>query len=44
MGSIVQNHYRTPVLILLCVALAAGLVAQGMILTRKIHNLEEERL
>ena len=34
----------TIVLILLCVALAAGLVAQGMILTRKIHNLEEERL
>ena len=32
------------VLILLCVALAAGLVVQGMILTRKIHNLEEERL
>ena len=32
------------VLILLCVALAAGLVTQGMILTRKIHNLEEERL
>ena len=29
------------VLILLCVALAAGLVVQGMILTRKIHNLEE---
>ena len=34
----------TIVLILLCVALAAGLVVQGMILTRKIHNLEEERL
>ena len=34
----------TIVLILLCVALAAGLVTQGMILTRKIHNLEEERL
>ena len=34
----------TIVLILLCVALAVGLVAQGMILTRKIHNLEEERL
>ena len=32
------------VLILLCVALAAGLVTQGMILTKKIHNLEEERL
>ena len=32
------------VLILLCVALAVGLVVQGMILTRKIHNLEEERL
>ena len=32
------------VLILLCVALAAGLVVQGMILTRKIHNLEEEQL
>ena len=34
----------TIVLILLCVALAAGLVVQGMVLTRKIHNLEEERL
>ena len=34
----------TIVLILLCVALAAGLVVQGMILTKKIHNLEEERL
>ena len=34
----------TIVLILLCVALAVGLVVQGMILTRKIHNLEEERL
>ena len=34
----------TIVLILLCVALAAGLVVQGMILTRKIHNIEEERL
>ena len=34
----------TVVLILLCVALTAGLVVQGMILTRKIHNLEEERL
>ena len=34
----------TIVLILLCVAMVAGLVAQGMILTRKIHNLEEERL
>ena len=32
------------ILILLCVVLAAGLVMQGMILTRKIHNLEEERL
>ena len=34
----------TIVLIILCVALAADLVVQGMILTRKIHNLEEERL
>ena len=34
----------TIVLIILCVALAAGLVVQGMILTRKIHNHEEERL
>ena len=34
----------TIALILLCVALAAGLVVQGMILTKKIHNLEEERL
>ena len=32
------------ILILLCVVLAAGLVMQGMILTKKIHNLEEERL
>ena len=34
----------TIVLIILCVALAAGLVAQGTILTKKIHTLEEERL
>ena len=34
----------TIVLIALCVALTAGLVVQGMILTKKIHKLEEERL
>ena len=32
------------VLIVLCVVLAAGLVIQGAILTKKIHKLEEERL
>ena len=31
-------------LIILCVALVAGLVVQGTILTKKIHTLEEERL
>ena len=34
----------TIVVIILCVALVAGLVAQGTILTKKIHTLEEERL
>ena len=34
----------TIVLIVLCVLMAAGLVAQGTILTKKIHTLEEERL
>jgi len=34
----------TIVLIILCVALVAGLVVQGTILTKKIHKLEEERL
>lgn len=34
----------TIVLIALCVLMAAGLVAQGTILTKKIHKLEEERL
>ena len=34
----------TIILIILCAALAAGLAAQGTILTRKIHDLEEERL
>lgn len=34
----------TIVLIILCVALAAGLVVQGAILTKKIHTLEEEQL
>ena len=34
----------TIVLIVLCVVLAAGLVVQGTILTKKIHKLEEERL
>lgn len=34
----------TVVLIVLCICLAAGIIAQGLILTRKIHKLEEERL
>jgi len=34
----------TIMLIILCVALVAGLVVQGTILTKKIHTLEEERL
>ena len=34
----------TIILIVLCVAMAAGLIAQGAILTKKIHKLEEERL
>ena len=34
----------TFMLIILCVALVAGLVVQGTILTKKIHTLEEERL
>jgi hypothetical protein len=34
----------TIVLISLCIALVAGLVVQGTILTKKIHILEEERL
>ena len=34
----------TIMLIILCVALGAGLVVQGTILTKKIHTLEEERL
>lgn len=34
----------TVVLIILCVALAAGLAIQGTILTKKVHRLEEERL
>ena len=34
----------TIVLIVLCVLMAAGLILQGAILTRKIHTLEEERL
>ena len=34
----------TIVLIILCVLMAAGLVLQGTILTKKIHKLEEERL
>lgn len=34
----------TLVLIILCVLLAAGLVMQGIILTAKLHKLEEERL
>ena len=34
----------TVVLTVLCVCLAAGMVVEGVILTRKIHKLEEERL
>lgn len=34
----------TIVLIVLCIVMAAGLVAQGTVLTKKIHKLEEERL
>ena len=34
----------TVVLIALCICLAAGIVIEGIILTRKIHKLEEERL
>ena len=34
----------TIMLIILCVALVAGLVVQGTILTKKIHTLEEDRL
>ena len=34
----------TIVLIVLCVALMAGLVVQGTTMTKKIHTLEEERL
>ena len=34
----------TIVLIILCAVLVAGLIAQGMVLTKKIHQLEEERL
>ena len=34
----------TIVLIVLCLAMAAGLIVQGTLLTGKIHRLEEERL
>ena len=34
----------TIILIVLCIVMATGLVLQGMILTKKIHTLEEERL
>ena len=34
----------TIILIVVCVVLAAGLVVQGALLTRKIHKLEEDRL
>ena len=34
----------TILLMILCVLMAAALIAQGTILTRKIHGLEEERL
>ena len=34
----------TLLLLILCASMAAGLVLQGALLTRKIHNLEEDRL
>ena len=34
----------TIILIVLCVLMAAGLITQGTLLTKKIHTLEEERL
>jgi len=34
----------TIMLIILCVALTAGLIIQGTLLTQKIHRIEEERL
>ena len=34
----------TILLITLCASMAAGLVLQGTLLTRKIHKLEEDRL
>lgn len=40
----VKMRTGTIVLIVLCVVLAAALVVQGALLTKKIHKLEEERL
>ena len=39
-----KTSVGTIVLIVLCAVMAAGLVVQGVILTKKIHKLEEERL
>ena len=39
-----KTNPRTIFLIVLCVLMAAGLVAQQLILTGKIHKLEEDRL
>ena len=39
-----KTHPRTIFLIVLCVLMASGLVAQHHILTGKIHKLEEDRL
>lgn len=39
-----KNRHGTIVMVFLCLLMAAGLVAQGTILTKKIHRLEEEQL
>lgn len=39
-----KMNVGTILLIVLCILMAVGLAAQGTILTRKIHKLEEERL
>ena len=39
-----KTNPRTIFLIVLCVLMAAGLIAQQLILTGKIHKLEEDRL
>lgn len=39
-----QTRAGTIILIVLCVVMAAGLVIQRAVLTRKLHRLEEERL